>query len=258
VTPIQGCGRGALTDRTRRQPPTGSPRPEAAPTAPRGASHFQIYSCQDPNGGFVGNLWITLELCTDFVSRDCSHFLGTSGHTEGGILADLALSGFVRCLVAGQSCSSAEISRSRVSCSRAWCPQNSSSPPVASTALTRAAAPQRSQRSAAVNSGRASVVVIGVLPPSRHRLPGATSGHDHAVASVSLVVFVGSTLADAWGSASVPVPLRWCLLEIYPDAAALRSAVVPLGSRYQGIYPRLPAVQRDASHFGPLPGVGSP
>lgn len=82
--------------------------------------------------------------------------------------------------VAGQSCcSSAAISRSLLSCSRAWCPQKRSSPPEASTARTWAAAPQRSQRSAAVNAGRASVVVIGVLPPSRHRFPDATSGHDH-------------------------------------------------------------------------------
>ena len=35
------------------------PRPEAAPTTPRGASHFQRTVCQAPSGGVGGNLWIT-------------------------------------------------------------------------------------------------------------------------------------------------------------------------------------------------------
>src|SRR5918998_706635 len=45
-------------------------------------------------------------------------------------------------------------------CSRAWWLQNSNSPPEGSTARTRAAAPHLSQRSEAVNSGRASVLVM--------------------------------------------------------------------------------------------------
>ena len=45
---------------------------------------------------------------------------------------------------------------------RAWCPQKRSSPPEGRTARTLAAAPQRSQRSAAVNSGR-------------ERVPGCTA-----------------------------------------------------------------------------------
>ena len=49
------------------------------------------------------------------------------------------------------------------SCSLAWCWQNSNSAPDGSFARTRAAAPQRSQRSALVNSGLVSVAVMA--PP---------------------------------------------------------------------------------------------
>jgi hypothetical protein len=45
---------------------------EASPTTPRGASHFQIYPCQAPNGGFARNLWTTYELSTDLRIRPMS------------------------------------------------------------------------------------------------------------------------------------------------------------------------------------------
>jgi hypothetical protein len=48
----------------------------------------------------------------------------------------------------------------RGTCSRAWCPQNSSSPPVRSSARTFAGALQRSQQSWLVSTGGTIVVII--------------------------------------------------------------------------------------------------
>jgi hypothetical protein len=56
-------------------------------------------------------------------------------------------------------------------------------------ALTWAAAPQRSQRSTAVSSGRVSVGVVIGVPPSRHRLPGAI---DPATTTSAMTPVTGS------------------------------------------------------------------
>jgi hypothetical protein len=58
----------------------------------------------------------------------------------------------------------APMPRSRGLCSRAWCPQNSSSPPVRSSARTFAGALQRSQQSWAVSMGRTVVIIFVTLP----------------------------------------------------------------------------------------------
>ena len=68
---------------------------------------------------------------------------------------------------------STDSSRSFASWARAWWPQKRSSPPDGSTARTFAAAPQRSQRSAAVSSGRTSVPGIAASSVSDTGTPGA-------------------------------------------------------------------------------------
>jgi hypothetical protein len=154
-------------------------------------------------------------------------------------------------------CSSAAISRSLLSCSRAWCWQNRSSPPEASTARTRAAAPQRSHRSAAVNSGRASAVVIGVLPPSRHRNSRChfrPRSRSEEVRSCSLV-----PLLQTLGGAQVfPRRCDSRHARVYPDVAAFRTSSVSLCSRHQGICHQKPWSIRDVDHYYGSCCPGSP
>jgi hypothetical protein len=159
--------------------------------------------------------------------------------------------------VAGQSCcSSAAISRSLLSCSRAWCPQNSSSPPDASTARKRAAAPQRSQRSAAVNSGRASVVVMWSSPSvpapvSRCHFRPRSLGTKSSCSLLPLL----QTLP---GAQVFPRRCDCRHVMVYPDAAAICLVVVPLCSRHQGICHVGCHVTRDVNHFSSILLSGSP
>jgi hypothetical protein len=116
---------------------------------------------------------------------------------------------------------SAAISLSFDSYSRAWWPQKSSSPPLERMARTCAAAPHRSQRSAAVNSGRVSVGdVIGVSlrpgigcpMPSIQRRPLRPCGCPSAPRCS-----LASTLADAQRLASVPGCVGCVSRRITPD-----------------------------------------
>ena len=95
-------------------------------------------------------------------------------------------------------CTSMSSSRILSLWARAWCPQKSSSPPEGRTARTFAAAPQRSQRSATVSSGR-------------DRVPGCTAVSlrlDTGVAPVSLDATNRlrgtSTLPDARHPGAIP------------------------------------------------------
>ena len=95
-------------------------------------------------------------------------------------------------------CTSMSSSRILSLWARAWCPQKSSSPPEGRTARTFAAAPQRSQRSATVSSGR-------------ERVPGCTAVSlrlDTGVAPVSLDATNRlrgtSTLPDARHPGAIP------------------------------------------------------
>lgn len=77
------------------------------------------------------------------------------------------------CHAVSPACMSTDSSFNLASWARAWCPQKRSSPPEGSTARTFAAAPQRSQRSEAVSSGRVRVPGIVI---SLRRGAGRGSG----------------------------------------------------------------------------------
>src|SRR5690606_10975659 len=102
---------------------------------------------------------------------------------------------------------SASSSLSLASYSRPWWPQNNNSPPFGRTARIFAAAPQRSQRSAAVSSGRVSVVgVIGVS-----LRPGIASRCHRSAATTVVCV-----PADRGGSLPPLLQTFW-LSQVFPS-----------------------------------------
>lgn len=106
----------------------------------------------------------------------------------------------------------ASSSRSLSMCSFAWCWQKSNSPPAGRTARTRAAAPQRSQRSTAVSG--VLVRVPGMTPPSwlpAHRPFTWCGARGHSAGSLPLLPSSGmTTLSDVRDGGFVPASESMC------------------------------------------------